>query len=195
MGEDGVRQLVMAVLSEEPGAWEALVRQFAGLIWSTARGLGLDAADASDVSQTTWLRLAEHLEDIREPERIGGWLATTARNESLRILRLAQRQIPVDPTWEAPGDGSASPVDSGLLANERDERLRRAFESLPSPCQLLLRVLMADPAPSYAEVSAVLDIPIGSIGPKRSRCLHRLRVKSGLGDQARSSTAAKEGAR
>jgi RNA polymerase sigma factor (sigma-70 family) len=188
-----VRRLVLAVLSGEPGAWEALVRQFAGLIWSTARGLGLDAADAADVSQTTWLRLAEHLEDIRDPERIGGWLATTARNESLRILRLAQRQIPVDPTWEAPEEGSASQVDSGLLADERDQRLRRAFDSLPSGCQLLLRVLMADPAPSYAEVSAVLDIPIGSIGPKRRRCLHRLRVKSGIGDQAQSSTATKEG--
>ncbi|MEA2502597.1 MAG: hypothetical protein QOD01_2708 [Actinomycetota bacterium] len=192
MADAAIRGLVLAAMADEPGAWEALVKQFAGLIWSTARGLGLDGADAADVSQTTWLRLAEHLDDIREPERIGGWLATTARNESLRLLRLAQRQIPMDPTWDVPESVSASGasgVDSGLLRREADRQIRGAFESLPRGCQALLRVLMADPAPSYAEVSVVLDIPVGSIGPKRSRCLNRLRSKSGVWNQAGSSMA------
>jgi RNA polymerase sigma factor (sigma-70 family) len=191
VAEERIRGLVLAAVSDEPGAWENLVRQFAGLIWSTARGLGLNAADAADVSQTTWLRLTEHLDDIRDPERIGGWLATTARNESLRILRLAQRQIPMDPTWGVPENDPArsTGVDSGLLANERDDQIRRAFESLPQMCRALLRVLMIDPTPTYAEVSAVLDIPIGSIGPQRSRCLQRLRSKSGVWDQSGSSVA------
>lgn len=181
--------MVLAAAADEPGAWDALVKQFAGLIWSTARALGLDSADAADVSQTTWLRLAEHLDDIREPERIGGWLATTARNESLRLLRLAQRQIPMDPTWDVPEAVTAKGVESGLLGREADERVRRAFESLPRRCQALLRILMADPAPTYAEISAVLEIPIGSIGPNRSRCLRRLRSKSGIWDQDGSSVA------
>lgn len=176
-----------AAAADVPGAWEALVSQFAGLIWSTARGLGLDAADAADVSQTTWLRLAENLDDIRDPERIGGWLATTARNESYRLLRLAQRQIPMDPTWDVPETVTSADADTSVLDRERDRGVRRAFESLPRPCQALLRVLMADPAPSYAEVSAALDIPVGSIGPKRSRCLYRLRSKSGIWDRHGSS--------
>ena len=180
--------MVRAAVADEPGAWDALVRQFAGLIWATARGLGLDGADAADVSQTTWLRLAEHLDDIREPGRIGGWLATTARNESLRILRVAQRQIPMDPTWDMPEAVPGGDLDSTLLDRERDQGVRRAFESLPRPCQALLRILMADPAPTYAEISAVLDIPVGSIGPKRSRCLYRLRSKSGVWDRHESST-------
>ena len=188
MTDEAIRRLVEAAKADEPGAWEALVCQFAGLIWSTARGLGLDDADAGDVSQTTWLRLAEHLDEIREPERIGGWLATTARHESLRLLRLAQRQIPMDPTWEVPDEAPAS-ADTGVLADERKALIRRAFDSLPDRCRSLLRVLMADPPPSYAEVSAVLDIPVGSIGPKRSRCLHRLRSKSGIWDQSGPSMA------
>jgi len=178
-------------VADEPGAWEILVGQFAGLIWATARGLGLEAADAADVSQTTWLRLTEHLDDIRDPERIGGWLASTARNESLRLLRHAQRQIPMDPTWDIPENDPVrtSGVDSGLLATERDELIRLAFESLPRSCQALLKVLMVDPAPSYAEVSCALNISIGSIGPKRSRCLHRLRSKPAVWDQSGSSNA------
>ena len=186
MTEVEIRRLFQAAVDDEPGAWECLVKQFAGLIWSTARGLGLDSADAADVSQTTWLRLAENLADIREPERIGGWLATTARNESLRLLRLAERQIPIDPTWDVPDEKPAA-VDSVVLANERVFLVRRAFDSLPGRCQALLRILMADPTPSYAEVSAVLDIPVGSIGPNRSRCLHRLRWKSGIWEESRSA--------
>jgi RNA polymerase sigma factor (sigma-70 family) len=191
--DDGIRELVRAVVEDRPGAWESLVKQFAGLIWSTARGLGLDATDAADVSQITWLRLAEHIDDIRDPSRIGGWLATTARNESLTLLRSAQRQIPVDPAWDVPDAPSGSGVEAGLLASERDDQVRRAFDGLPLRCQALLRVLMADPAPSYAEVSAILDIPVGSIGPKRSRCLHRLRSKSGIWDQPESSMANRRG--
>lgn len=189
MAEQGLTRLVHAAMADEPGAWEALVTRFAGLIWATARGHGLDAADAADVSQTTWLRLAERLDDIRHPERIGGWLATTARNESLRILRLARRQIPVDPVLDVSSTEDTDEIDAGLLGTEREERIRRAFDSLPSPCQALLRILMADPSPSYAQVSEILDIPVGTIGPRRSRCLNRLRSKSGIWDQAGPSLA------
>jgi RNA polymerase sigma factor (sigma-70 family) len=188
-GQQDLTALVYAATADEAGAWEALVARFAGLIWATARGLGLDAADAADVSQTTWLRLAECLEDIRDPERIGGWLATTARNESLRMLRLARRQIPVDPILDLCAAAQAEDVDKELLGVERDERIRRAFESLPSACQALLRILMADPSPSYAEVSEILEIPVGTIGPRRSRCLNRLRSKSGIWDQSGPSLA------
>ena len=88
---------------------------------------------------------------------------------------------------------TATGVETGLLASERDDQVRRAFEDLPPRCQALLRVLMADPAPSYAEVSVILDMPVGSIGPKRSRCLHRLRSKSGIWDQPESSMANRRG--
>ena len=94
----------------------------------------------------------------------------------------------MDPAWDVPEAVTTADADSTVLEDERDRGVRRAFESLPGPCQALLRVLMADPAPSYAEVSAVLDIPVGSIGPKRSRCLYRLRSKSGIWDRRRSAT-------
>jgi len=176
--DNPVAPLVAAAAGGDGSAWNALVDRFAALVWSIPRDFGLSAADAADVSQTTWLRLAENLTRIREPERVGAWLATTARNESLRSLRRARRQTPVDPASTSFARDSGRPVDSELLEAERDAALWRAFESLSSPCKVLLRALMADPTPSYAEVSTMLGMPVGSIGPSRNRCLDRLRRRS-----------------
>lgn len=170
--------LVAAAGNGDGAAWDALVSRFAGLVWSIPRDLGLSSADAADVSQTAWLRLAEHLGRIREPEHVGAWLATTARNESMRTLRRTNRQRPLDPASPSFVREDGQSVDSDLLEAERDAALWRAFSQLSSFCQLLLRTLMVDPTPSYAEVSAELGMPIGSIGPKRNRCLDRLRRRS-----------------
>lgn len=158
-------------------AWSRLVERFSGLVWSIARAHGLDSVDAADVSQTTWLRLTEHIDRLREPDRVGAWLATTARRESLHARRGASRQVPVDFDFDLVPDDGAD-VEAGLLREERDSCLWRAFRALAPPCQTLLRVLMADPPPSYAEVSAALGMPVGSIGPCRARCLERLRASA-----------------
>ena len=88
-----VTELVIDAAAGDSAAWDALVGRFAGTVWAVARGYRLSAADAADVSQTTWLRLVEHLDRIEQPDRIGGWLATTARRESLRVLRMSGRQV------------------------------------------------------------------------------------------------------
>jgi RNA polymerase sigma factor (sigma-70 family) len=170
-----VASVVRRAAEGEEQAWAALVERFASLVWAVARGHGLGQADAADVSQTTWLRLAEQLNAIRDPERLGAWLATTARRESLRTLRRQERQIPVEECgdWIC-GDGAFEMVDD-LVTRERDDALWSAFEALPPNCKALLRALLADPPPSYAELSDVFEMPIGSIGPTRARCLDRLR--------------------
>lgn len=178
----GGGELVRAAAERRPGAWDALVDRFAELIWAVARGQGLSPADAADVSQTTWLRLAEHLGRLREPDSVGAWLATTARNEALRTLKRASRQVPTD--WDTDPSRTRGydepPPDERLLTDERNVALWEAFDELPAPCKLLLRYLIVEPAPTYAEVSAVLDIPVGTIGPRRNRCLDNLRRKRGV---------------
>ena len=52
---------------------------------------------------------------------------------------------------------------------------REAFGQLPPGCQQLLALLIEDPALPYAEISARLGVPVGSIGPSRRRCLDKLR--------------------
>jgi RNA polymerase sigma factor (sigma-70 family) len=166
--------LVQAASRGDEAAWGTIVDRFSGLVWATARAHRLSSADASDVVQTTWLRLVEHFDRIREPEHLGAWLATTARNECLRLLRLQTRvQATDDPDlFEAPSDGAA---DAGLLTRERDTALWRAFAALNERCQSLLRLVASPLEPSYAEIGAALAMPIGAIGPTRARCLDRLR--------------------
>lgn len=175
MDQRALPDLVLAAADGEDAAWEALVDRFAGLVWGVARSHGLSEADAADVSQSTWLRLAENVRSVRQPERIAGWLATTARNESIRVLRRGHRDIPVGTRHEVPMAEDRTDVATRILNEERDIALMKAFETLPVRCQTLLRVLTAAPAPSYAEASQALDMPIGSIGPTRARCLQHLR--------------------
>jgi RNA polymerase sigma factor (sigma-70 family) len=155
-------------------AFADLVEEFQGLLWAIARGHRLSEADAADVVQTTWLRLLQNLERIEDPSRVGAWLATTARRECLRKLRSCAREIPSEEPPE-PSPGQAQPIDGRLLEAERDAALWSGFGRLGSRDQMLLRMLVADPQPSYEEIGAALDMPIGSIGPTRARALERLR--------------------
>jgi RNA polymerase sigma factor (sigma-70 family) len=153
------------------------------LVWSVVRAHGLTEADGQEVYQTTWFRFAQHLRRIREPEKAGSWLASTARHECLKVIKAARRLAPTDDpeVLDRAGDDRTpeqSVIDSEEAAAEA-ERVRqvwRAFQELGENCRRLLRVLMASPPPSYQEVSAALGIAVGSIGPIRQRCLRRLRA-------------------
>jgi RNA polymerase sigma factor (sigma-70 family) len=167
--------LVARVRTGDDRAWAALIERYTNLLWAVARAMRLDRADAADVVQTTWLRLVERLDSLREPERLGSWLVTTARREGLALMRRSARVRAggVEGWDDLPA--ATDPLDEAMLREERDATLWRAFGRLTARCQGLLRVLMADPPPSYAEVSAALALPVGSIGPTRQRCLSALR--------------------
>jgi len=166
--------LIRAAGDGDEAAWGAIVDRFAGLVWATARAHRLAPADAADVAQTTWLRLVENLDRIKDPERLGGWLATTARRECLRHIRLQSRELVAaeDFLFEAPSEDR---VEQRLITRERHTALRRAFARVSERCQALLRLLAAPESPSYDEIASALGMPIGAIGPTRSRCLDQLR--------------------
>lgn len=175
-----IATLVAAAADGDQNAWDAIVDQFQGLVWATIRSYRLGDSEAGDVAQTTWLRLVENLGGLRDPERLGGWLATTARRECLRLLRTSGRQIPVDDdaAFDRANTDPAPELDADIIRDERDTALWRAFGRISERCQRLLRILTADPPPSYEDVSDALDMPIGSIGPTRQRCLDRLRAEA-----------------
>ncbi len=175
-----IAEMVAAASAGNQQAWSELVRRYAGLVLSTARSVRLSRQEVEDVSQITWLLLAMHIRDLREPEAISGWLITTAKRESLRMLRHRDIEHAVqDDLLDIP-DRNTPAVDEGLLREERRAQVRRGFARLPERCQRLLRLLAGDPPASYSEVSAALGIPMGSIGPIRARCLDRLRRAAGL---------------
>jgi RNA polymerase sigma factor (sigma-70 family) len=169
-------ELLSAAESGDGGAWNALVERYGRLVWAVARGFALSAADAADVSQTTWLRLVEHLGRLREPEHLGGWLASTARHECLRVLRKSGREVVgVDADIEVES-GEATP-EAVVLNDERDRLLWQSLGEISQRCQVLLRALASTPPPSYQDVSAALGMPVGSIGPTRARCLDHLKKR------------------
>lgn len=167
-------QWVRDAAAGDSAAWTHLVDHFTGLLWSITRSFRLTGHDASDVIQTTWLRLVEHLDRIEQPDRVGAWLATTARNECLVALRRNARATPAGDNLDDVIDLAPAP-DHTLLTTERDSELWGALQGLSDVCRNLLRILASDPPPSYLEVSAALQMPVGSIGPSRARCLQQLR--------------------
>jgi RNA polymerase sigma factor (sigma-70 family) len=175
--DEEVARLVRAAANGDQQAWDAVVSRYVALLWSIAFRHGLGESDAADVVQNTWLRLFEHIHDVREPARVGSWLATTAQRESLRIVAQRQRVLPSDD--EATFDGAdrlQAPLDEALLAREQAAEARAALDTLPPAWRSLVELLTQDPPLPYERIVADLGVPIGSIGPTRGRCVRRLRA-------------------
>ena len=172
-----VTALVTRAVNGDQRAWDVLVERYAPLIWSICRRYQLDGTDADDVGQTVWLQLADHLGEFRQPAALAGWLATTTRRECARARRAARETQAAGYVLddESIQDAQTPTAEQELLAAERDAALRAAFTRLPICCQQLIALLTADQPLSYAQISAQLGIPAGSIGPRRGRCLGRLR--------------------
>lgn len=176
MDRGEVERLVRAAGGGDQAAFDHLVERFSGLVWAVVRGHRLSDADAQDVFQTTWLRLVEHLDRLRDPRAIGGWLATTARHESLRMLRHGQRVEPSQAHDLDTIDLDLPEHGDALVGQERDRALWAALGDLDDRCERLVRMLAVDPPPTYQDVAVAMDMPIGSIGPTRGRCLTALRA-------------------
>jgi RNA polymerase sigma factor (sigma-70 family) len=145
---------------DDAAAWGALVERYTGMLWSIVRSYDLDA-DSGDVIQTAWLRLVERLHLLRNPNSVGAWLAVTAHRECRRTLRHRRTERA----------GAAEQVAPPHV----DYDVEKLLAALSERCRVILRVLAQAPPLSYAEIAAALEIPIGSIGPTRQRCLARLR--------------------
>lgn len=154
-------------------AWDTLVERYAPLIWSVVRTARLTTDEAAEVTQIVWLRVVEQVGNLREPTQLPAWLAQLARREALRAVR--QRALSVDlDTVEETADADPRP-DEVVEIDDRNARILRAVRQLPPRCRTVFTLLMTDPSPSYAEMSAALGMPVGSIGPTRARCLDHLR--------------------
>jgi RNA polymerase sigma factor (sigma-70 family) len=168
-----LRDLLAAAAAGDQRAWTALVTRFDAMVRATARRHHLQPTECDDVAQRVWIRLLRHVGSLRDPAALPGWLATVARNESLRTLA-ARQELPAGANA---GEDAVQPDAShdAVVAAERRAALRAAIDQLPDHQRVLMRLLTQDPPPSYDAVSAVLGVPRGSIGPTRQRSLARLR--------------------
>jgi RNA polymerase sigma factor (sigma-70 family) len=171
-----VPALVAAARDGDPGAWEELIARFGGMIAATGRRFRLTPADVAELQQTTWLRLVENIHRVEQPDRVGGWLATTARRESLQLLKRAEKyHSGADQILVNMPDKHLPEPDALPIAKEREAVVQAAWERLKPRCQELLTLLVADDPLGYKHLSDLLQMPIGSIGPTRARCLEHLR--------------------
>jgi len=179
-----VEQLVQAAREGDSGAWAAIVQRYAELIRSVARRYRLSPADIEDVSQLVWLKLFDHIDRIREPRALPGWIAKTTANACLSMAKSLVRAIPTDPVTLTQRNDATRAFSAAHEPNEptavlqRHEDcmlLRKGLDELPTEQRDLLILLMADPPLTYKQISQQLGRPIGSIGPTRARTLERLR--------------------
>ena len=178
-GEPSNGDLLRWAAAGSQEAWSELHTRYGRLVVRAARRTGLNERDAADAAQVTWMRLFQHVSAIRDPERLPGWLATTARRESIRISVRAARLPLDDGAHDVEAVGTAVAADAAVLERESVEALERAVENLPDRYRVLLRLLLSDEGLSYAEISRRLRLPVGSIGPMRGRGLELLRRSVG----------------
>jgi RNA polymerase sigma factor (sigma-70 family) len=155
---------------------DELVRLMTPVLWHVVRAYRLPQDAAEDVIQTTWLALVRRRDAIQDPTAIGGWLTTTARREAWRVGSASARSRPVLDEELAPRLPVAGSAEAEVVESDDRHRLWAAVDALPPRCQRLLRVVAFENRPDYAQLAVDLDMPVGSIGPTRGRCLAKLRV-------------------
>jgi RNA polymerase sigma factor (sigma-70 family) len=176
---DRATRLTALVSAARQGSDEAvgeIVTEFSPLLWHVARAAGLSSGAAEDVLQTVWMRLIEHLDDIRAPTALAGWLVVSTRREAWRVRAAERKQIPAgqESFAELPDQGPGS--EDQVMIDDQRQTLWTAIRQLSPRCQELLRIIAFVPRPDYAAVAAELGMKIGSIGPTRGRCLAKLRA-------------------
>ena len=171
-GEPTDQELVQACRRGDERAWSILVDRFSRYVYAiVVQAYRLPEHDAEDVFQEVFARTYEHLEQLRSDEAIRPWLGQLSRRLAVDRLRLRGR--------EQPGfDESLQDVEGN--ASRELERLelalgvREAMKALPENCQEILDRFFAREQ-SYQEISQALQVPMGTIASRISRCLTKLR--------------------
>jgi RNA polymerase sigma factor (sigma-70 family) len=169
------RVLVEACLDGDETAWALLVQRYRRLIYTIPLRFGMPTTAAEEVFQEVCLILLHKLHTVRNKSRLSSWLVTVTRRTCMERWQPGLPPVDID-TLEEHIDEHHSDLEETLLSLERRHTLQRALEQLDGRCRRLLEALfLSDDPPSYAEIAREMDVPEGSVGPTRARCLDKLR--------------------
>ncbi len=165
-------ELIRGCLAGDARSWDALVAQYGRLVYSIPRKLGMSDNDCDDVFQVVFGIVLRKLETLREHERLSAWLIVTTHREARRLLRRRKQHSAAELTDEHAEEDE--PSAEQLDRTERQHQVRRALELIDERCRKLLTALFfATETPSYDQLARETGVPIGSIGPTRSRCFKK----------------------
>ena len=167
--------LIRACHAGDGRAWERLLDKYERLVFSISLNYGLTTDDAADVTQLTFTILLQHLNTLPDGIRLAPWLATVARRHTWRLLARNRREA-VHPEEDLAGNETLGGVVDPSERWELAEWLNYWLTMLDERCRQLLLALYFDvEQPSYAQVADRLNMPVGSIGPTRARCLEQMK--------------------
>jgi RNA polymerase sigma factor (sigma-70 family) len=156
-------------LKGDERAWSELIAKYQRLIFSVARTLCKEPADASDVFQHVCLELFQRLGNLRQVETLPAWLITVTRRQCYTVLNSRKYNVQLEDDWVE--------IENRLEQIEKEHAVERALEQVSERCRQLLNLLYFDPSgPSYAEIADRIKMPASSIGPTRARCLEKLKT-------------------
>jgi RNA polymerase sigma factor (sigma-70 family) len=156
-------------------AMSELVALLTPILWHTARAQRLDHDLAEDVVQSAWLALVRSAASIADPQAVLQWLIVSVRREAWRVVRKADRVEPREFEADELVTSREELPEEQLLRADDQSRLWQHVATLTERCRELLRVIAFADRPDYAAVAQALEMPVGSIGPTRGRCLAKLR--------------------
>ena len=148
-------------------------------LWRLAHSWCHNRAVSDDLVQETLAKaLARHAQ-LRDPESLNSWLCSILANCWHDHLRGRKDTTDIDEVDECDLPESQSPQD-GYLRNEVVRRVRQAVAQLPTGQREVVTLVDLEEF-SYAEVAAILDIPMGTVMSRLSRA--RLALKEKLRDR------------
>src|SRR6202451_894050 len=139
-------------------------------------------AEAEDLFQVTWIRVAEKIRHYDPQRNFEAWLFTVARNAAIDHLRRIRPESLDEPIGdESTGETGATrlqshepaPIDR-IVARERTGRIGASMESLSVMYREVL-TLRFEEEMKLEEIAEVLSVPLSTVKTRLRRALDRLR--------------------
>jgi RNA polymerase sigma-70 factor (ECF subfamily) len=167
--------------------FEAFMRNYQNMVFSTAMRLTGNPAEAEDISQEVFLKAFQRFADLRENPRAPGWLKTVAINLSLNHLSRHRSRWRLFTDYFRPGDDGEEPEidfaapdnwDEDFARAERRVLVEKALRKLPDAQRVPL-VLFHLEGLKYEEIATKLGISMGKVKTDIFRGREALRKRLG----------------
>ncbi len=152
-------------------AFEEIVRQHQGMVFSMACHFLRDRSLAEELAQEVFLNLHQNLRSIKSPEHLVFWLRKVT---SHRCIDQSRRQkVRPQVSLEDVPEPSIDATENDLFLSEM---LRRVVDTLPEKARLVV-ILRYQEDLDPGEIASVLDMPLNTVKSHLRRSLSSLRDK------------------